>query len=266
MFRTLQWLSAAALLLSAAGCSDNDAKPGAPVLAPTASALAPAKAPTMEAKKLTIDKASSKVDFAMDAPQEKIVGHVPGAATGDLQIDFMDVTKSTGLVTVDISGLEVFQAKADKDGKFGAETKVDAQNTHARTWLEISADAPEDKRKENSLVQFSIRSIEATGEKNVAKLTGAERQVPLKVSGDFLLHGHKAPKVLDVVATFKMDGDKPVSVTVKTVQPFLVGLAEHDVKPRDAFGKFALKTLDVLSTKVAKEAAVSLDVTAKAAN
>ena len=28
---------------------------------------------------------------------------------------------STGLVTVDISGIELFQAKADKDGKFGEE-------------------------------------------------------------------------------------------------------------------------------------------------
>jgi polyisoprenoid-binding protein YceI len=266
MSRTLLFFpTALALLVSAAGCSD-DSKPGAagaPTLAPTATALAPAKAATMEAKKLTIDRASSKVDFAMDAPQEKIVGHVPGAATGDLQVDFMDVTKTTGVITVDISGLEVFQAKADKDGKFGPETKVDAQNTHARTWLEISPDAPADTRAENAKVQFSIQSIEAAGEKNVSKLAGAERKVMLKVSGDFLLHGHKAPKVLDVEATFTMDGDKPVSVRVKTVKPFAVGLVEHDVKPRDAFGKFALKTLDALSPKVAKEAAVSLDVTAK---
>jgi hypothetical protein len=265
MSPTTKWLSAAALLLPlAAGCTDNDAKPekGAVTIAPSATALAPAKAPTMDAKKLSIDKASSKVDFAMEAPQEKIVGHVPGSATGDLQIDFMDLTKSTGLVTVDLSGMEVYQAKADKDGKFGAETKVDKQNEHARTWLEISPDAPADKRAENSKVQFSIKSIEATGEKDLTKLTGAERKVALKVTGDFLLHQHKVEKVLDVEATFKMDGDKPVSVELKTVKPFAVGLAEHDVKPRDAFGKFALKTLDVLAPKVAKDASVSLDVTA----
>ena len=176
----------------------------------------------------------------------------------------MDLTKSTGLITVDISGIEIFQTKADKDGKFGEENKVEAQNKHARTWLEISPDTPEDKRKENSRVQFSIKSIEVTGEKNLTKITGAERKVALKVTGDFLLHGHKTEKVAELEATFKFDGDKPVSVTVKSIKPFAVNLAEHDVKPRDAFGKLALKTLESLSPKVAKEAMVSLDLTAKA--
>jgi hypothetical protein len=259
---------AASAALAVTGCSENDAKPekGAPTVAPSATALAPAKAPTMDAKTLSIDKASSKVDFVMEAPQEKIVGHVPGAATGDLQVDFMDLSKTTGLVTVDLSGMEIDQAKADKDGKFGPETKVEKQNEHARTWLEISPDAPADKRAENAKVQFSITSIEVAGEKNLTKLTGVQRKVMLKVTGDFLLHQHKVQKVLDVEATFTLAGDTPVSVELKTVKPFAVGLVEHDVKPRDAFGKFALKTLDVLAPKVAKDASVSLDVTAKTAN
>jgi hypothetical protein len=256
----------AAVLLAAAGCDDGGKgeKPAVTV-APTSSALAPVKAPTMEAKKLTVDKDSSKVDFLMEAPEEHIHGKVAGATTGDLNVDFMDVTKSTGLVTVDISGLEVFQTKA-KDGKFdGEEKKVDAQNKHARTWLEISDDAPEDVRKKNSLVQFSIKSLSTTGEKNLTKMTGAERKVMLTATGDFLLHGHKTEKTAELEATFKFDGDKPVSVHVKTVKPLAVGLAEHDVKPRDAFGKFAAKTLDVLAPKVNKEALVSLEYTAKVA-
>ncbi len=85
------------------------------------------------------------------------------------------------------------------------------------------------------------------------------------MTGDFLLHGHKAQKVTELTATFQLEGDKPVSVAIKSVKPFAVSLAEHDVKPRDAFGKLALKTLETLSPKVAKEAMVSLDVTAKLA-
>jgi len=267
MTSTTNWLTATALALSVGttGCGNGrDAAPEKPVtLAPTATALAPAKAATLDAKKFSIDTPSSKVDFLMEAPQEKIVGHVPGASTGTLQIDFMDVTKTTGLIQVDISGLELYQAKADKDGKLGPEAKVDAQNKHARTWLEISEDAPADKRKENAVVQFSIKSITTKGEKDLTKLAGAERKVTLEVTGDFLLHGHKTEKVTELEATFKLDGDKPVSVTIKTVKPFSVNLAEHDVKPRDAFGKLALKTLENLSPKVAKDAMVSLDVTAK---
>ena len=138
MRSTTTWLTIAAIAF-AAGCNDNSAKTDkpAPTIAPTATALAPAKPATMEAKKLSIEKAGSKVDFLMEAPEEKIVGHVPGTTTGDLQVDFMDLTKSTGLISVDISGIELFQTKADKKGKFGEEKKVDAQNEHARAWLEI---------------------------------------------------------------------------------------------------------------------------------
>lgn len=260
-----KWLSTAALLLAAAGCTETP--PAPEKTATTAASVAhptPPKAQSSNATRFSIDAATSKVDFLMEAPQEKIVGHVPGASTGDLQIDLMDLTKSTGTIAVDISGMEVFQAKAEKDGKFGAEAKVDAQNKHARTWLEISDDAPPDKRKENSRVSLTIKSIEAVGEKNVAKIPGAtERNAALKVTGDFTLHGKTVEKVAEVLATFKMEGDKPVSVTIKTTKPFAVGLAEHDVKPRDAFGKFAAKTLEVLSPKVNKEALVSLEVTAK---
>jgi hypothetical protein len=256
------------IALFAAGCAeDGQAKPDKPAVtvAPTSSALAAPKPATMEAKKLTVDKATSKVDFLMEAPEEKIHGKVHGATTGELSIDFMDVTKSTGLIEVDLSGFELFQTKAAKDGKFGDEVKVDKQNEHARTWLEISPDAPEEVRKKNSVVQFSITSIEAMGEKNIAKMTGPERKVMLKVTGDFRLHEHKTQKSAELEATFKFDGDKPVSVAVKTVKPFAVGLAEHDVKPRDAFGKFAVKTLDILAPKVAKDASVSLEYTAKVA-
>lgn len=264
---TRMWLPFAALLVaSTAGCKEDAAAKPDPTVAPSSTALAPAKPATMEARKLTIDPASSKVELVMEAPQEKIRGRVNGAATGDLQVDFMDVSKTTGLVTVDISGLELYQAKADKDGKFGEETKSEKQNEHARTWLEISPDAPADVRKQNSMVQFSIKSITVDGDKDVAAMMGPERKVKLKATGDFLLHGHKTEKTVPLEAAFKFNGDKPMSVTVKTLEPFTVGLAEHEVKPRDAFGKFALKTLEALAPKVAKDVKVSIEYTAKVPN
>jgi len=246
--------------LAAPGCED---KPAANV-APESSALAPAKPAAMGARTFSIEKASSNVDFLMDAPVEKIRGKLPGTAEGDLQIDLEDISKSTGVITIDIDGLEVYQTKADeKTGKFGDETKSDTQNEHVRNWLEISKDTEEKKREQNRKVQFSIKSIEVTGEKNVMKLTGAERKVTLKAKGDFLLHGHKTEKVADLEATFKFEGDKPVSVSVKTGNRVPVNLAEHDVKPRDAIGKLLAKTLDDLSPKVAKEANVSIEFQAK---
>jgi hypothetical protein len=257
----------AALVSGLSGLVGCDDKPEAPptVVAPTSTALAPAKPAAMGAVKLTIAKAPSKIDFMMEAPKEKIHGRAADATTGELNVDPNDLTKSTGLITIDISGLEIFQAVADeKDGKFSEEKKSDLQNKHARTWLEISDDAPADKRAEYSKVQFSIKSIEVTGEKSLAKMTGAERKVMLTAKGEFLLHGHKADKTAMLEATFKVDGEKITSVAVKSARPIAVDLAEFDVKPRDAFGRFAAKTLDVLSPKVNKEALVSVDFTAKA--
>lgn len=243
-----------------AGCDDKSTSTN---IAPTSTALTQEKPAATGAQKFTIDKASSKVDFMMEAPQEKIRGRVHGASQGELQVNLEDITKTTGLLTVDISGLEIYQTKADDSGKFGEETKSDLQNKHARTWLEISDDAPEDAKAKNSKVQFSIKSIEAAGEKNVLKMTGPERKVKFTAKGDFLLHQHKADKSAELEATFKFEGDKPVSVAVKSVKPFPVDLAEYEVKPRDAFGKFAQKSLEVLAPKVAKEAQVSVDFTAK---
>jgi hypothetical protein len=258
-------LLTALLIAAGAGCSENETKPEKPAVtvAPTATALAPVKPATMEAKKLVVDSAGSKVDFLMEAPKEKIHGRVAGATTGDISVDFMDLTKTTGLVTVDISGMELFQTTTGADGKPGEETKVDKQNEHARNWLEISKDTPEDARKKNAIVQFSIRSVEVTGEKDLSKMKGAERKVMLKATGDFLLHGHKSEKTAELEASFAFQGDKPVSVTVKSVKPFTVDLAEHDVKPRDTLGKLLLKGLDKLKDKVGKEAMVTLEYTAR---
>jgi hypothetical protein len=248
--------------LAAAGCED---KPSTP-LAPTASALAPAKPPAAGAQRFEVDKATSKVEFMMEAPKEKIRGRVPGATEGDIQVDLSDLTKTTALLKVDISGIELFQAVVDeKSGAFGEETKSATQNEHARAWLQISDDAPEVDRKENSRVAFSVSAIENASAKDVQKMTGAERKVTLSAKGEFLLHGRKTEKVAEMEATFKYEGDKPVSVTIKTVKPFAVGLAEHDVRPRETFSKLAAKTLDVLAPKVAKEALVSIELTANVA-
>lgn len=243
------------------GCGED--KPAAPI-APSASALAPAKPASVGAKKFEVDKASSKVDFLMDAPKEKIRGKMHASMTGDLQIDLDDVTKTTGVLSVDVGTIEVFQTKADDKGTFGNEVKDEHQNQHVKNWLEISPETKEDARKANSVSQFSIKSIEVTGEKNIGKMTGAERKVALKAKGEYLLHGHKTEKLVELTATFTFEGDKPIKVHIKTDKPFGVVLAEHDVKPRDAIGKLLAKGLDALAPKVAKDAMVTLDFAAQA--
>ena len=154
--RCLSFIAFVVPALALAGC---ESEPSAP-LAPTASALAPVKPASAQSLKFAVDKATSKIEFTMQAPQEKIRGRVAGASEGDLNIDLADISKTTGLIAVDISGIELFQAVLTDEGELGEEKKSDLQNEHARQWLEISPDAPEEARKKNSRVELSLTKIE----------------------------------------------------------------------------------------------------------
>ena len=247
-------------LVAAIGAAACDNEP-APKLAPTASALKAPKAKTASAKPFKIEKKGALVEFVMEAPSEKIRGRVADAASGKILVDITDLTKTTGKFTIDISGIELYKTDI-KDGKpVGEEVKHETQNKHARTWLEIGEDAPADVRKKNSTVEFVIKSV-TTDTKDATKLKGDERKVIVTAKGDFLLHGRKTEKTAKLEVTMKFNKDKVQSISIKTVQPFGIGLAEHDVHPREAFGKLAAKTLDMLAPKVAKEARVSIAFTA----
>ncbi len=252
---------AAGLSIAAAGC---DEKPSAP-LAPAASALASAAPPVAGAAAFKVDPASSKVSFAMDAELEKISGRAPGGLDGEFFIDLKDVSKSTGLVKVDLDKLSIYQkTRKEGDKEFGEETKNEKQNKDMRNWFEIEADAPADAREKNRWVEFKIDSVSEPSAKDVTALTGPERKLTLTVNGDFRLHQRVSKRTAKLSVLFKFDGDKPQSIHVTTVEPFSVALEEHDVRPRKAFATLADKTLDALGAKVAKVAMVSLEFDAMA--
>ena len=88
-------IAAAGLLLTGlltAGCDD---KPATNV-APTSSALTAAKPPAMGALKFSVDRETTKVEFLMDAPQEKIRGKAYKSTTGELQIDTCGMDRFAG--------------------------------------------------------------------------------------------------------------------------------------------------------------------------
>jgi polyisoprenoid-binding protein YceI len=245
---------------------------GEPVkLAEQAEKLTIAAPKSQGALRFVVEATGGELGFDMDAPIEKIRGRVPPSAlSGEIFVDPSDLARTTGLVHVDLRELELFQRKADEEGKpFGEETKNDTQNQHAREWLEIGADAPADALAKNALIEFSLREIKDLSATDLGKLTGAERKVTFTATGEFLLHQRKASKSVKLEATFAYAGDAtasgPTSVRVKSLEPLEIGLDEYDVHPREGFGKLAAKTLQALSPKVAKAAAVHLEFTAKLA-
>ncbi|MCB9567690.1 MAG: hypothetical protein H6710_10850 [Myxococcales bacterium] len=254
----LAMMAISALLLAACG-----GEPAKPLHEKAEKLEAPPPPKGIDATTFKLGADGNTLGFEMEAPVEKIRGRVPSTAiTGEIHVDFMDLTKSTGLVHVDISELELFQRNAKDDGTFGEESKSDLQNEHARNWLEIGGDAPEEERAKNAKIEYSIAKVVSATPSDLSKVEGAERKATLKVEGEFLLHQRKAAKSAEIEVVFTFDGDKPTKLTVKTVKPLAIGLEEYDVHPREAFGKLAAKTLSALSEKVASEAQVSVELSA----
>jgi hypothetical protein len=125
-------------------------------------------------------------------------------------------------------------------------------------------DAPEAVRAANRWVQFNVTRITDASETNVLEMSGAERTVTATIHGDFHLHRHTTQKSARVELVFRFDGDEPEAMAVRTTAPIDVGLAEHDVRPRSAFGTLAQATLGTLRQKVAEAAPITLELSATA--
>ncbi len=246
--------------LSLAGCDDKKAEKD---LAPQTAPLEAPEAPTEMARTFSVDTGASNTEFLMEAPLENIHGVAPKAMSGELFVDLMDVTKTTGLVKVDLLKLELFQTKRENEKeKFGEEEKNATQNEHMRTWFQISDDAPAEMREKNRFVEFKIVKVSGVSDANVGKLSGAQRNITATVAGELRLHGRTTKKTAKVDISFVFDGDTPKSMKVATQEPVPVGLAEHDVQPRSAFDKLAQKTLGALGQKVAEAAPITFEFTA----
>ncbi len=240
-----------------------DDEPEAPAEAPLEAPEAPELTATL--RTFSLDRSSSAVDFLMEAPLENIHGVVPHSMGGELFVDLADLSRSRGLIKIDIDPLELFQRKREsEDEALGEEVKSDTQNEHARTWFQISEDAPAEIREANRYAQFNVTRISDASAMNVLEMEGDERTVTLTAHGDFHLHGHTAQKSAQLELTFAFEGDEVRSMRVRTVSPITVSLAEHEIRPRSAFGTLAQATLSTLGEKIAEAAPITFEVTANA--
>lgn len=251
------------LVLALPACSSGEPVP----LAQKAEKLEVQAPKAPEVVHLAIDPETSKLGFDMEAPVEKIRGKVPPKAlTGEVWFDPTDLAKSRGIVHLDLTDLELFQRQAPEGGgEFGEEVKNDTQNEHAREWLEIGPDTPPEELAKNVRIEFALSKLTELSATDLTKMTGPERKVTFTATGDFLLHQRKAEKSTKLEVTFRYGGDKLTEIHVKSVTPLEIGLDEYDVRPRTGFGKLAAKTLESLSPKVAKFAAINLEFVARPA-
>lgn len=245
------------------GCDDK--KPQN--LAPAASSLAPSTvAPSAKSTKFAIDpKSTTSID--MPAPKEHIKAGTDAAA-GTLDIDPMNLAQTRGEIKADLSTLTT--------KTFGDAEKDKSQTLHARTWLEVAdgeeGKLPDDVKAANRYAVYAIRSVDGLSATDLSKVAPTKvgeddvRTVTATTHGEFLIHGHKVDRDAEVEVAFHYApgaaADKPKSLTIKTKKPLRATLAEHDVKPRDGFGKIAKGAFNLIGTKVAETADISLDIKA----
>lgn len=256
----------APFVCGAAASTGCDKKENIPI-APAASSLAPSTvAPTAMTMKFAVDsKGTTSID--MPAPKEHIKATTEGAA-GNLDVDLKNIAASRGEVKIDLSMLTT--------KTFGDKDQDSAQTTHARCWLDV-ADCEEAKldpkmKEANRYAVYAIRSIESPSATDVTKVPATKvgddevRTITMTTKGELLVHGHKVDREAPVEVSFyyPVGGapEKPKSMTFKTKTPLNVKLAEHDVKPHDKFGKVAKEAFNLLGTKVADEAAITLEIKA----
>ena len=264
MKRAIVAALAVAVGIGVVGCDDKKATS----LAPAASSLAPSTpAPTAnKTVKFTIDpKSVTSID--MPAPKEHIKAGTDGAS-GAIEVDLMNLANTRGEIKADLLTLTT--------RTFGDAAKDKSQTGHARTWLEV-ADGEEGKLDDsvktgNRWAVYAIRSVDGLSATDITKVAptkdGADevRTVTATTHGEFLLHGHKVDREAEVEVAFHYaagsPADKPTSLTIKSKKPFRTTLADFDVKPRDGFGKIAKGAFNLIGTKVAEVADVSLDLRA----
>lgn len=252
-----------AVFVTTAGCDDK--KPVS--LAPAASSLAPSTgAPSAKAVKFVIDpKSTTSID--MPAPKEHIKAGTD-AATGTLDIDVTNLAATRGEVKADLTTLTT--------KTFDDATKDKSQTGHARTWLEV-ADGDEGKLDEtlkatNKYAVYAIRSVDNLSATDLTKVPATKdggdevRTVTATTHGELLIHGHKVDRDADVEVQFRYalgsPADKPKALSIKTKKALRAKLEEHDIKPRDGVGKIAKGAFNLLGTKVAEFADITLDLRA----
>jgi len=250
-------------VVAPAGCARKDFATSDPTLAPSASALAPAHAAPGAVTAPYVIQADGRTLLDMPAPKEHIKADTTKAA-GTVDLDVKDLTRTRAEVRVDLTTLSTHTFNTPKDAD---------QTRHARTWLEVGDAVDEATREKNRWAVFVIRRVDGLKESDASKLpmekdeVGNLRTVEATVHGDYLLHGRKVEKSAEVVVRLRYGAGtapdaRPTALEIRSKVPFIVTLAEHDVKPRDTFGKFAQGSLGLLGTKVAETAAVTLELRA----
>lgn len=243
-----------ALCVAPACSKEGEATGAAPTTKVAATPIPPLSAPKVEGAtqmKVTTGKAT----FLIDAPLEKIKGATEDVA-GVLAVAPMDLTKTRGEVRFKLSTVAT--------STFDDAEKNKKQTEHARAWMGLGSEVPASERAAHEYARFVIQQVE-TATPKLADLPekDGKRTANVKATGDLTLHGVTVKRTIDLTVEFQGPPDAPTELTVRTDKALDVSLKEHDIKPRDALGKFLDGALEKIGQKIDDRVQLSLQATAK---
>ncbi len=285
------WL-ALAFVLSAAACErsktrPSDAKRDEPWrAAPQASVVAPKQS----FARFHSDELS-RIHVELRAPEARIFGTVR-VLRADLLVDPRDLAGTRGELRADLASLVVHADKAVDRQRYTTQahdwldvgaSRPEAERARLR-WArftiaelhELSAPAAHAGRTLTTIPPWDgppptkPASTDADASRaDAGALTeplpafGPLRAVDLVAAGELTFHGFKtrASAALTVIFEFASEprpGDLPRRILIRSRAPFVVSLKAHDIKPRDAHGVALSREFDLLGTKVANNAQVSM--------
>lgn len=218
-------------------------------------ATPPAKAPEIGESSFAV-RADGKVAVYIDAPLEKFKGETKRVG-GFLRVNPQHLDLATGTITASLIDFTTHTFEdADKNA---------TQTEHARNWFELGDDVKSGRPKDYENYKdatFKIDGVESVSpgvDLTVVPEDHGVRKVTLKVKGTLWVHSRPAPKAVTIEASFKGPADAPTELAFKLVEPMHVSLSAHDVKPRDATGKFLDGALKVVGKKLDDDAQLSIE-------
>jgi hypothetical protein len=216
--------------------------------------------------RFSVQAPSSTIAFTMEAPFEKIYGEAPGAIEGFIDLDPHEVSKSRGVIKMDLGKLYLFQQKRDDEStEYGEKVKSPRQNDHMKQWFGIDDSVPAAQREQNRWAVFSVNDIRSASANDIGQVSGSTKKLTATVSGELSLHGRTARKSVKVELTVTTSGDRVESLAVKSLEPLRIALKAHDIRPPDAnTSEQALQSwLGLFGKKVAEEAPVNFEFSAR---
>jgi polyisoprenoid-binding protein YceI len=130
---------------------------------------------------------------------------------GTLQLDFANLSRSRGTVSMDVASLATSSFEDAEDNQ--------KQTAAALLWLDAGSER-------NRWATFTIR--------DVTQVSGAAPKIRAKATGDLTFHGRTTPHDLELEATVGLDGAHPKQLFLQTIVDVPLQLSAHDLAPRDA--------------------------------